>query len=533
MILQDPVCNKGTAFTEAERDALHIRGLLPPRVFTLAEQEVRVMENFRRKASDLERYIYMIGLQDRNETLFYRVVIDHIEEMMPILYTPTVGEACRQFGHIFRRPRGLYVSARDRGRVAEVLANWKPDVAIIVLTDGERILGLGDLGAHGMGIPIGKLSLYTACAGVPPSLCLPVMLDVGTDNPELRSDRLYTGLPCKRLRGTAYDELVNEFVEEAERVFPGALLQFEDFATQNAFRLLERYRDRICTFNDDIQGTAAVTLAGLLSAEKLTGRTIAEEVVLFVGAGAAATGIASLIVSAMAAAGLDEAEARARCWFVDSRGLVVAERSDLAPHKRPYAHAHRFLPDFTSAVKSLEPTVVIGVSGQRGAFHEEGIRAMAARRERPVIFALSNPTSRSECTAEEAYAWTDGRALFASGSPFAPVEWNGRTRVPGQGNNAFIFPGLGMGVIASRARRVTDEMFHVAAENLAAHVDETTLERGSVYPPLSRIREVSADISEAVAGVAYARGLAGEPAPDDLAAHVRACRYEPRYATYA
>ncbi|MFQ5679979.1 MAG: NAD-dependent malic enzyme [Gemmatimonadota bacterium] len=528
-LLHDPAWNKGTAFTEEERDRLHLRGLLPPRVFGIEEQEVRVLENFRRKPTDLEKYIYLIGLQDRNETLFYRVLIDRIEEMMPIVYTPTVGEACRTYGHLFRRARGLYVSAEDAGRVGEVLANWPREAAIACLTDGERILGLGDLGAHGMGIPVGKLSLYTACAGIPPSACLPLMLDVGTDNEELLGDPLYTGICRPRLRGAAYDALVEELLSGLESRFPGILVQFEDFARENAFRLLRRYRERLCAFNDDMQGTAAVALAGLLAAGRLRRRRLVDERVLFLGAGEAATGIAELLVAALVREGLEEQAARSRCWFVDSRGLVVAGREGLGAHKRPFAHEHEYLPDLERAVEALQPTVLIGVSGQPGTFTERVLRRMARANERPVVFALSNPTAKAECTAEEAYRWTDGRAVFAGGSPFAPVEWGGRTRVPGQGNNAYIFPGLGLGVLAVGSARVTEEMFLAAARCLAGLVDDATLDRGSVYPPLRRIREVSRTIAVAVAREAYAAGLARVPEPPDLEAHVRARMWEPEY----
>lgn len=531
-LLHDPLRNKGTAFTEEERDALGLRGLLPPRVFTIEEQKERILENFHKKPSDLEKYVYMIALQDRNETLFYRTVVDEIETMMPILYTPTVGEACRSFGHVFRRARGLYVSAEDRGRVAEVLANWTLDVGVIVVTDGERILGLGDLGAYGMGIPVGKLSLYTACAGVEPSRTLPVTLDVGTDNESLLRDPLYTGIRRPRLRGDAYDELVEEFVTAVRERWPDALLQFEDFATENAFRLLKRYRDRLCTFNDDIQGTAAVTLAGIFGADRAKGEKIGGQTFLFLGAGAAATGIADLIVSAMVERGTPEAEARERCWFFDSTGLVVETRDDLAPHKRGYAHDHPFLDDFEVAVRTIEPTVLIGVSGQGGAFTERVVRTMAGIVERPVILALSNPTSSSECTAEQAIAWTDGRALFASGSPFPPVEHEGRTHLVRQGNNAYVFPGIGLGVMVSGAGRVTDAMFHAAARTLADAIGEDSLDAGALYPRLTRIREVSADIATAVAEVAYEEGLARQAKPEDVPAAVRATMWEPEYRSY-
>ncbi len=532
-LLHNPALNKGTAFTEEERDALGLRGLLPPHVHTQEEQVLRVMENFYRKPNDLERYIHMMALQGRNETLFYRVVLDHIEEMMPIIYTPTVGQACQEYGHIFRRPRGMFISAADRGRVARVLRKWPHrNVRIIVVTDGERILGLGDLGADGMGIPVGKLALYTACAGVHPSLCLPVTLDVGTENERLLNDPLYIGLRQRRLRGEAYDALVDEFMEAVQEVFSPVLVQFEDFANVNAFRLLSKYRDRFCTFNDDIQGTGAVALAGLYSALRITGRRLSEQTVLFLGAGEAAIGIADLIVAAMVGEGLSEEEARGRCWLVDSGGLVVKSRTGLAGHKRPYAHDHPPLPDLPAAVEALRPTALIGVSGQPGTFTRPVLEAIARLNERPIVFALSNPTSRAECTAEQAYSWTAGRAIFASGSPFAPVTFDGKTFVPGQGNNAYIFPGVGLGVVACGARLVTDEMFFAAARALAAQVSEGDRARGLIYPPLTEIRTVSAAIAVAVAEVAYRRGLATQPEPDDLRAYIEAQMYVPSYRSY-
>lgn len=533
-LLHDPVLNKGTAFTPAERDALGLRGLLPPRVHTQDLQVMRVLENLRSKPTDIERYIFLVSLQDRNETLFYRVLIDNLEELMPIIYTPTVGKACQTFGHIFRRPRGLFISAEDKGRVAQVLRNWPyPDVRIIVVTDGERILGLGDLGADGMGIPIGKLALYTGCAGIHPTQCLPVTLDVGTDNEALLRDSLYIGLPQPRLRGAPYDELIDEFVTAVQVAFPRVLIQLEDFANTNAFRLLAKYRDRICTFDDDIQGTGSVALAGLYSSLRLTGGTLADRRYLFFGAGEAGIGIADLIVAALIAEGLSEADARRRCWFVDSKGLVVASRKDLAHHKRPYAHEHDFVPDFLSAIQAMRPAAIIGVSGVAGAFSRPVLEAMAVYNQRPIVFALSNPTSQSECTAEQAYSWTDGRAIFASGSPFDPIRIGERSFVPGQGNNAYIFPGVGLGVIASSARRVTDEMFLVAARTLACETSPADLEMGRLYPSLSRIRQVSVSIATAVAEVAYARGLAQTAQPPDLPAYIRTQMYEPTYRDYA
>jgi malate dehydrogenase (oxaloacetate-decarboxylating)(NADP+) len=531
--LHDPRLNKGTGFTDAEREALGLRGLLPPRVTTQAEQAARVLENFRRKGSRLEQYIYLISLMDRNEHLFNRVVMDHIEEMLPIIYTPTVGEACLRFGHIFRRARGLYVTAADRGRVARILRNWpEPQVGIIVVTDGERVLGLGDLGANGMGIPIGKLSLYTTCAGVHPRLCLPVMIDVGTDRDEVRGHPLYLGLSQPRVRGEAYDALLEEFVDAVQTVFPGALIQFEDFATQNAIRLLARYRDRVCCFNDDIQGTAAVVLAGLLSAGRITGRDLPAQRILFLGAGSAATGIAGLLVSTLQEAGVAERTARAACWMFDRAGLVVEGLDGLPDHLRPFAHAHTPVTGLTEAIEALRPTVLLGVSGQPGTFTEPAIRAMSRLQDRPVIFALSNPTSRSECTAEEAYRWSEGRAIFAAGSPFEPVTLEGRTLIPGQANNAYIFPGLGLGIILSRARLVTDAMFRAAARTLAQAVSQASLERGQLYPRLRDIRAVSAEIAVAVAAVAYEADLATGPRPSDLAETVRQAMYDAEYPVY-
>jgi malate dehydrogenase (oxaloacetate-decarboxylating)(NADP+) len=533
-ILHNPRLNKGTAFTEAERDALNIRGLLPPRVFAQKEQQARVLGSFRAKNSDLEKHIFMVALQDRNECLYYRTVIDNLAEMLPIIYTPTVGEACHRFGHIFRRPRGLYVSSADRGRVRRVLKSWPDEeAAVVVVTDGERILGLGDLGAYGMGIPIGKLALYTACAGVHPALCLPVMLDVGTNNEALLADPLYTGLPQRRLRGPDYDSLVDEFLMAVQETFPGVLVQFEDFATDNALRLLDRYRNRICAFNDDIQGTAAVVLAGLFSATRITGRPLKDQKILFYGAGAAASGIASLIVSAMQTEGLSEEQARGNCWLVDSKGLVVKSRTDLAEHKKPYAHDFQVLADLLGSIQALRPTALIGVSAQPGSFTQPVLRTLAEINDQPIIFALSNPTSKSECTAEQAYAATDGRCVFAAGSPFDPVVHKGRTHVPGQGNNSYIFPGLGLGVVAAGARRVTDSMFDTAARTLAATVTEESLEQGLTYPPLASIREVSLGIAVAVARVAWQSGLATKPQPTDSTAHVRSLMYEPNYPSYA
>jgi malate dehydrogenase (oxaloacetate-decarboxylating)(NADP+) len=532
-LMRDPTLNKGTAFSEAERDMLGLRGLLPPHVATQEEQVMRVLENFRRLQTSLAKYIMLESLQDRNEALFYRVILENPDEMMPIIYTPTVGLACQQFGHIFRRPRGLYVSAADRGRIQQVLSNWPyREASIIVVTDGERILGLGDLGANGMGIPIGKLALYTACAGVHPRRCLPVMLDVGTNNEALISDPLYVGTRRKRMAGAEFDELVEEFIEATQAVFPGILVQFEDFANHNAFRLLKRYRDRICSFNDDIQGTASVTVAGIFSALRVTRKKMSEQTFLCLGAGEAATGISDLLVAAMQADGLSEQQARGRCWLVDSKGLVVAERKDLAEHKKPYAHPHAPVGDFLGSVKALKPTAIIGVGATPNTFTREVIETMTQLNERPIVFALSNPTSRSECTAEQAYQWSNGKALFASGSPFDPVDFNGRRYVPRQGNNSYIFPGVGLGATAVRATRVTDEMFMAAARALAETVTTSDLDQGSLYPPLQSIRAASLCVATAVAEVVFQQGLADMDRPGDLTEFIREQMYSPEYPSY-
>ena len=530
-LLRDPTLNKGTAFSDHERDVLGLRGLLPPHVATQDEQLARVLENFHRLKTPLSKYIMLSSLLDRNEALFFRVVMEHADTMMPIIYTPTVGLACQQFGHIYRRPRGLFVSAADRGRISQVMRNWPHrEAAMIVVTDGERILGLGDLGANGMGIPIGKLSLYTGCAGLHPWKCLPIMLDVGTNNEALLEDPLYLGLRQRRLTGAAYDDLVEEFIVATQEVFPGVIVQFEDFANHNAFRLLRRYRDRVSCFNDDIQGTAAVAVAGILSALRVTGRTMSEQTFLCLGAGEAATGISDLLVNAMIEDGIDAAAARARCWMVDSKGLVVASRGELAEHKRPYAHAHAPVSDFIGAVQSLRPTVIIGVGAVPGTFAEAVVREMSRINERPVIFALSNPTSKAECTAQQAYAWSDGRALFASGSPFDPVTMpDGRHFVPRQGNNSYIFPGLGLALVVVGATRVTDTMFLAAARALARCTTQADLDQGSLFPPLSTVRDVSTRIAVDVAEIALRDGLAAIERPEDLEQAIRAEMYDPRY----
>ena len=528
-LLRDPLVNKGTGFSQKERDALGLRGLLPATQLTIQAQAERVLTNLRRLPNDLDKYVALNALHDRNETLFFRVVCDNIDEIQPLIYTPTVGLACQRFGNIFQRPRGLFISANDRGRIARLLKNWPYPAKLIVVTDGERILGLGDLGANGMGIPVGKLSLYSACAGVNPEVCLPVMLDVGTNNEQLLKDPYYVGLRRKRLTGKAYYDFIDEFITAARKAFPSVLIQFEDFANHSAFQLLDKYRTHYCVFNDDIQGTAAVALAGLFSALRIKGGKLSEERLLFLGAGEAATGIADLVVTAMMAEGLSEAEARKRIWLVDSRGLVVKDREGLNKHKLPYAHEHAPVGDFLSAIKTLKPTAIIGVAAVGGTFTLEVLRTMAEINEQPIVFALSNPTSKAECSAEEAYRHTDGRALFACGSPYDPVTLNGKTFVPRQGNNSYIFPGVGLGGIACGATLVTDEMFMAAARTLAGLVTDDDLKQGSLYPALPRIREVSVQIAAAVARVAYRRSLAAQQKPKNLLAHIKGKVYEARY----
>ena len=535
-LLHDPVRNKGTAFTEAERDTLGLRGLLPPRHNSVAEQELRVLDNLRHKVSDLERYLFLIALQDRNETLFYRVVMNNIEAMMPLIYTPTVGKACQQFGHVYRRPRGLYISLDDRGRIRELLRNWPhPEARLIVVTDGERILGLGDLGTYGMGIPVGKLALYTACAGVRPTECLPITLDVGTNNEALLNDPLYTGLERKRVRGADYDDLLEEFMVAVHEVFPGVLVQLEDFGNLNAFRMLEKYRQRYCLFDDDIQGTGAVAVAGLIAAMRITGSRLADQRVLFLGAGQAAIGIADCLVHAMQIDGADEAAAREACWLVDTRGLLTSGREQIPDQKRPYAHAADIAPtdDLLEIIEHIKPTALIGCAGQPQTFTQPVVDRLCELNERPIVFALSNPTSKAECTAQQAYEWSDGKAIYASGSPFDPVRLSGQTLVPGQGNNAYIFPGVGLGALYCRASAVTDDMFLAAATALADMVEEDDLAVGRLYPPLSRIREVSTRIAAAVCREARRSGLAGRELPDDLEADIAASLYQPVYPHYA
>ncbi len=533
-LLANPILNKGTGFTERERDALGLRGLLPPRVFPIKQQVERAIANFRKKTDPLDKYTFLSNLQGRNETLFYRLLEEFPEEMIPIIYTPTVGQACLEFGAIYRRPRGLYITIKDKGHIAEILGNWpQPDVRMIVVTDGERILGLGDLGAYGMGIPIGKLGLYTACAGVHPYYCLPITIDVGTDNPKLHADPMYVGLNQKRVRGPEYDELIEEFVVAVKKAYPKVLVQWEDFGNTNAFRILHKYQKDVLSFNDDIQGTASVALAGILGGLRLNGGKLLDQKLIFLGAGEAGTGIADLFVEAAVQQGMSEADARKRCWFVDSQGLVVKTRpGKLAEHKVPYAHDAKFLATLEEAVDELKPTALIGVSGTPRTFTKAIVEKMAKYNAQPIIFALSNPTSKAECTAEEAYTWSNGTAIFASGSPFPTFTLHGKTYVPGQGNNVYIFPGVGLGALACESKQVTNKMFLIAAQTLASLVNDADLAVRRVYPPLSKIREVSATIAAAVVEECHREGLAQLPKPADVEADVRARMFVPEYEEY-
>ncbi|CAA2959212.1 NADP-dependent malic enzyme, chloroplastic [Olea europaea subsp. europaea] len=536
-LLRDPHYNKGLAFTEKERDAHFLRGLLPPGIVSQEIQVKKMMRNMRQYQVPLQRYMAMMDLQVRNERLFYKLLIDNVEELLPVVYTPTVGEACQKYGSIFRQPQGLFISLKEKGRILEVLKNWpEKKIQVIVVTDGERILGLGDLGCQGMGIPVGKLSLYSALGGIRPSACLPVTIDVGTNNEKLLEDEFYIGLRRRRATGQEYSELLHEFMSAVKQNYgEKVLIQFEDFANHNAFDLLAKYGTSHLVFNDDIQGTASVVLAGLIAALKLVGGTLADHRFLFLGAGEAGTGIAELIaleISKQTGAPLEET--RKKIWLVDSKGLIVRSRMESLQHfKRPWAHEHGPINNLADAVKSIKPTVLIGSSGAGRTFTKEIVESMSSFNEKPVILALSNPTSQSECTAEEAYKWSEGKCIFASGSPFAPVEHNGKVYPSGQANNAYIFPGFGLGLIISGAIRVHDDMLLVASEALAEQVSQENLEKGLIYPPFSNIRKISAQIAARVAEKAYKLGLATRlPQPENLVRYAESCMYSPNYRTY-
>ncbi|XP_037310411.2 NADP-dependent malic enzyme [Pungitius pungitius] len=536
-VTRNPLLNKGMAFSLEERLQLGIHGLLPPCFNSQDVQLQRVLRNYDMKRDELDRYVFLMGLQDRNEKLFYRVLLSDIERFMPIIYTPTVGLACQKYGLIFRRPRGLFITIHDHGHISTLLQNWpEKDIRAVCVTDGERILGLGDLGCCGMGIPVGKLALYTACGGVPPHQCLPVMLDVGTDNEVLLKDPLYIGLRHKRVRGQAYDDLLDEFMTAvSDRYGMDCLIQFEDFANVNAFRLLSKYRNKYCTFNDDIQGTAAVAVAGLLAALRITKTKMCDHTIVFQGAGEAAMGIAELIAMAMEKEGLAKDQCLKKIWMVDSKGLIVKGRDQLTHEKEVFAHKHPQMEKLEDVVRELKPTAIIGAAAIAGAFTQQIIKDMASFNERPIIFALSNPTSKAECTAEQCYTLTEGRGIFASGSPFDPVTLSdGRTFFPGQGNNAYIFPGVGLAVTACAVRHINEEIFLTAAEALAHQVTEKDLAEGRLYPPLSSIRDVSLKLAVKVMEYAYERNVATlRPEPSDKEAYVRSLTYSTDYDEFA
>lgn len=528
-VLRNPWLNRGSVFTEEERDRLGLRGLLPPRVSTFADQVSRLKEVIDSEAAPINKYLTLESVHASDEALYFQLVMENVEEYMPLIYTPTVGEACQKFSHIFRYARGLYISSEDRGRVRELVANVpNHDVDIIVVTDGQRILGLGDLGVNGMGIPVGKLALYTACAGVNPQRALPVTLDVGTNNEEFLKDPLYMGLRQHRVTGPEYMALVEEFITAVRERWPNVLIQFEDFQNTNAFALLDAWRDRVTCFNDDIQGTAAVVVTGLYTAVRALKQKLSDQRILFLGAGAAATGIAHLIADAMAEDGIDRNEALKRIALFDSKGLVSSTRGDkLAPNKVPFAQAYENTTDFAQAIRQLKPTCIIGVSAQGGAFTEDVVKAMCEVNARPMIFALSNPTSKAECTAKQAYTWSECKCLFACGSPFAPVAVGNKTFVPRQGNNSYVFPGIGFGCIFVRAKTIPNQIFLTAAKTLANLVSESDLANGSLYPPLSQVRELSAHIAVAVADYCFKNGLAQVERPADLDKAVREAMWQP------
>jgi malate dehydrogenase (oxaloacetate-decarboxylating)(NADP+) len=529
-LLHDPFLNKSTALTEAEKQALGIVGLVPDVTETEDLQLIRVMMQLGHKNTDLDRYIYLVNLLDHNETLFYRTVMSDPARFLPIVYDPTIGEACLKFGHIYRQPRGMYLSMTRRGKVKEILKNWpQKDVRFICVTDGGRILGLGDLGANGAGIPIGKLQLYTACAGVPPQYLLPMYLDAGTNNEQYLHDPLYLGMRKTRPATADLYSFVDEFVEAVQEVFPKCCIHFEDWTGTDAVHLLQRYRDKYCVYNDDVQGTAGITLAGMINAAKLKGTKLKDEKYLFLGAGSAGIGLANLLCSALVAQGITLKEAQSRVYMFDINGLLETTRKDLVDFQKPYAHQHESTRDFVAAIESIKPTTIIGVSTIGGAFNQKVIETMARTNERPVILALSNPTEHAECTPEQAYTWSKGKAIYAAGVQFAPVHYNGQTFVPGQANNFYIFPAVGMAIFATQAKRVTDEMFIEAGQAVADQVPSELLKQGLLYPLQSNILETEIQTAARVAKLVFDSGLARVARPADVVAFIRQHVYKPGY----
>jgi malate dehydrogenase (oxaloacetate-decarboxylating)(NADP+) len=533
-LLQDPSLNKSTAFTETEKQELGLIGLVPDVTETEDLQLRRVMLQLAQKNTDLERYIYLVNLLDHNETLFYRTVMSDPARFLPIVYDPTIGEACLKFGHIYRQPRGMYLSITRRGKVKDVLKNWpQKDIRFICVTDSGRILGLGDLGANGMGIPIGKLQLYTACAGVPPQYLLPMYLDAGTNNEQYLQDPLYLGMRKPRPSTEELYSFVDEFVEAVQEVFPKCCIHFEDWTGADAVHLLQRYRDKYCVYNDDVQGTAGIVLAGMINAAKIKGTKLSDEKYLFLGAGSAGIGLADLICSAMVQEGLTPKQAQSHVYMFDINGLLEDTRTDLLDFQKPYAHRNAPTRDFIAAIESIKPTTIIGVSTVGGTFNQKVIESMSRINERPVILALSNPTDHAECTAEQAYTWSNGKAIYAAGVQFPPVHLNGQTFVPGQANNFYVFPAIGMAVFATQAARVTDEMFIESARAVADQVPAELLKQGLLFPLQSNILETEIQTAARIAKLVFDSGLARVDRPSDMVTFIRQHVYKPEYALEA
>lgn len=529
-LLRDPRRNKGTAFTLEERKKFGLEGLLPAQVESLETQMLRVKEQLNQIELPIHKYSYLSNLLETNETLFFNLIMNDPATFLPLVYTPTVGEACEKFGHISRRLRGLFISVEQKDHIKEILTNWpEEDVRFTVVTDGGRILGLGDLGVCGLGIPIGKLALYTGCAGVPSRYTLPIVLDAGTNNEKYLNDPLYPGLRHPRIVGKEYDDFIEAFVKAIHEVFPKICIQWEDFKGVDAIRILNKFRDKICTYNDDIQGTAAIATAGFISVSRLLNKPFVEQKFLFLGAGAAAFGIADLLVQKFQKDGLSRQEALKHIRMFDVNGLIVQSRTDLASYQKQFAHQDEFTNDFAAAVLQVKPTAIIGVSTVGGAFNKQVIENMCLVNERPIIFPYSNPTSHSECTAEQAYTWSKGKAVFASGSPFAPVVYEGKIYTPGQGNNVFIFPAMGLAIFATEAKRVTDQMFITAAEAVAEQVTPEDFEKGLIYPQVKNILQVSVNVAVKIAEEIFAAGLAGIEKPDDLKKYIKNKMYRPDY----